>query len=198
MPRKYSKPKEILEIRSFTNRKDPNNIKNWLPSIVPPPAGQDFSSEYLDTFTLDGTNLIPQTGKAVAGSKKAIKGTSKGEINQITIFGNGVDAVGIEYTENDGKLEPNLSRFYLILYCLQNSPYLFPEANQIRIQTETDVLMPRSLSKFFEDQQTAAQGSIKPYGNGLAADSVRTYRSQKAPADIKDDKDIASILNFAG
>ena len=198
MPRQFSKPKEITEIRSFTNRKDPNNIKNWLPSIITPPAGQDFSSEYLDTFTLEGTNIIPQTGKAVAGSKQLIKGSSTGEINQITIFGNGTDAVGIKYDKNSAKLEPlNLNRFYLILYCLQNSPYLFPEAEQIRIQTETDVLMPRSLSKFFEDQQTAAQGSIKPYGNGLAADSVRTYRSQKAPADIKDDKDIASILNFA-
>lgn len=200
MPRQYSKPKNITEIRSFTNRKDPNNIQNWLPSVVPPPAGQDFSKQYLDTFTLKGTNIIPQTGQAVAGSKQLIKNSSTGEINQITIFGKGKDAVGIDY-DNTGILDstsnPNLSRFYLILYCLQNAPYLFSETNNIMIQEDTDVLMPRSLSKFFEDQQTAAQGSIKPYGNGLAADSVRTYRSQKAPADIKDDKDIVSILNFA-
>lgn len=189
--------KSIQQIREFTSRKNPNNIKNWLPSIVPPPAGKDFSKEYLDTFTLEGTNVIPQTNEVIKGGKNAIKGTSKGEIDQLTIFGKGTDKAGISY-DNSSLLEPtNLNRFYLILYCLQNSPYFFEESNTIRIQKDTDVLMTRSLSKFLEDQQTNTASSIKPYSNGFAADSVRTYRSEKAPADIKDDKDIATILEFA-
>lgn len=191
MPR-TAKTYSIEQIRKYTDRNG-GNVKTWLPS-----TGNE--SEFINTFTLEGKNVVPLSYKDAAKTKpEVLGGSSKGEINTITEFGgkqNGASSIN---------LDQNLQRYYLALYCLKvieavgsdpaSSPAQdqitgFADALNVLSYSQDDKLFTDSFSYFLQQEQL---GKAK----GLTADVVRYYRGRKLSDPIKSEKDIQSLLDYA-
>ncbi len=106
-------------------------------------------------------------------------GSGTGEINTLTVMQDNID----------------LQRFYLFLYCLQNSPFNFNDIDSALNYTDDDILFVQSLEAYLKPQQIG-DGNF-PYSKSLTADLVRTYRGTKLTDPITSDKDIQSLVDYA-